>query len=199
MNILIIESQCGFRSGRGTVDMIFSICHVVEKFRGKNQGLYMVFRNLTKTFNTINRDIHQKELQRFGTPKYSMFSFPQGMAAAVQWDGLFLTSFDVTNDTKANCIIVPVIFHSSLNGSRTPTLIFIQVSMSPNNSVQMTDVLRTRLLLIGFCRQFYTHSNIVRTDFGTNRSFFSCGVEHSCLLLKLRKQNPSTDHVFSQS
>ena len=50
------ESQCGFRAGRGTVDMIFSLRQVAENVREKNQELYMVFVDLTKAFDTVNRD-----------------------------------------------------------------------------------------------------------------------------------------------
>ena len=50
------ESQCGFRAGRGTVDMIFSLRQVAEKVCEKNEELYMVFIDLTKAFDTVNRD-----------------------------------------------------------------------------------------------------------------------------------------------
>lgn len=38
--------QCGFRSGRGTIDMIFSLRLVSKKVREKNQVLYTVFVNV---------------------------------------------------------------------------------------------------------------------------------------------------------
>ena len=47
------ESQCGFWSGLGTIDMIFSPRQVAEKVREKNQELYMVFVDLTKVFDTV--------------------------------------------------------------------------------------------------------------------------------------------------
>ena len=34
------ESQCGFRGGRGTIDMIFSLRQVADKVREKNQEMY---------------------------------------------------------------------------------------------------------------------------------------------------------------
>ena len=34
------ESQCGFRGGRGTIDMIFSLRQVADKVRETNQELY---------------------------------------------------------------------------------------------------------------------------------------------------------------
>ena len=52
---VIPESQCGFRSGRGTVDMIFSVRQLQEKCIEHHVGLYQVFVDLTKAFDTVNR------------------------------------------------------------------------------------------------------------------------------------------------
>ena len=46
------ESQCGFRSNRGTVDMIFVVRQIQEKCREQNMGLYAAFVDLTKVFDT---------------------------------------------------------------------------------------------------------------------------------------------------
>ena len=46
------ESQCGFRSNRGTVDMIFVLRQIQEKCREQNMGLYAVFVDLTKAFDS---------------------------------------------------------------------------------------------------------------------------------------------------
>ena len=50
------ESQCGFRSNRGTVGMIFVLWQIQEKCREQNMGLYTAFVDLTKAFDTISRD-----------------------------------------------------------------------------------------------------------------------------------------------
>ena len=39
----IQESQCGFRSNRGTVDMIFVLRQILKKCREQNMGLYAAF------------------------------------------------------------------------------------------------------------------------------------------------------------
>ena len=49
------ESQCGFRSNRGTVDMIFVLRQVQEKCREQNIGLYAAFVHLTKAFDAVSR------------------------------------------------------------------------------------------------------------------------------------------------
>ena len=50
------ESQCGFRSNRGTVDMIFMLRQIQEKCREQNMGLYAASVDLTKAFDTISHD-----------------------------------------------------------------------------------------------------------------------------------------------
>ena len=50
------ESQFGFRSKRGTVDMIFVLRQIQEKYREQNMGLYASFVDLTKAFDIVSRD-----------------------------------------------------------------------------------------------------------------------------------------------
>jgi len=52
---VIPESQCGFRSGRGTMNMIFTAKQVPEKCREQHQDLLMVFVDLTKAFDSVDR------------------------------------------------------------------------------------------------------------------------------------------------
>ena len=44
------EAQCGFRPGRSTVDMVFTVRQVQEKCLEQNLDLYSVFIDLTKAF-----------------------------------------------------------------------------------------------------------------------------------------------------
>ena len=59
------ESQRGFRSNRGTVDMIFMLRQIQEKCREQNIGLYAAFVDLTKAFDTVSL---WKILARLGCP-----------------------------------------------------------------------------------------------------------------------------------
>ena len=68
------ESQCGFRSNRGTIDMIFMLRQILEKCREQNMGLYAAFVDLTKAFDTVSHDGLWKILARLGSwqsPKIS--------------------------------------------------------------------------------------------------------------------------------
>ena len=49
------ESQCGFRADRSTTDTIFSLRQLQEKSREQGQPLYMMFINLTNSFDLVSR------------------------------------------------------------------------------------------------------------------------------------------------
>ena len=57
------ETQCGFRAGRSTIDMIFTLREVQEKCIEQNMPLYAVFVHFKKAFDTVNRDGLWKVLQ----------------------------------------------------------------------------------------------------------------------------------------
>ena len=48
--VILPESQCGFRAGQGTTDMIFAARQIQEKCRKQHQDFYMTFIDLTKAF-----------------------------------------------------------------------------------------------------------------------------------------------------
>lgn len=107
------ESQCGFRAGRGTIDMIFSLRQVAEKVREKNEELYLVFIDLTKAFDTVNRAALWKVLKQLGIPDNMLniiISFHDGMKASVVSNGESSEPFNVTNGTKQGCVMAPVLF-----------------------------------------------------------------------------------------
>nr|VZI19341.1 unnamed protein product [Spirometra erinaceieuropaei] len=53
---LLSESQCGFRRHRGTTDMIFAARQLQEKCQEMWTHLYSTFVDLTKAFDTVNRE-----------------------------------------------------------------------------------------------------------------------------------------------
>ena len=103
---LLPESQCGFRKDRGTVDMIFTARQLQEKCQEQNVDLYMTFDDLTKAFDTVNREGLWKIMTKFGCPdKFIAMvrQFHDRMLARVQNDGEFSDPFPVTNGVKQGC------------------------------------------------------------------------------------------------
>ena len=66
--VVIPESWCGFKSGRGTMAMIFCLRQTQEKCIGQNMSLYAVFIEFTKAFDTVSRNGPWQILTKFECP-----------------------------------------------------------------------------------------------------------------------------------
>src|SRR3989442_15619795 len=97
------ESQCGFRPNRGTADMIFAARQLQEKCREQNKDLYTVFVDLSKAFDTVNRDGLWTVLRRFGcTERFTRIlqSLHNGMLGRVRVDGVLSEAFPISNGVR---------------------------------------------------------------------------------------------------
>lgn len=107
------ESQCGFRASRGTSDMIFSARQLQEKCREQRVDLYQVFIDLTKAFDTVNRNALWKILKRIGCPdKFVniLQSFHDNMQVWVSSSGELSDPINVNNGVKQGDIPAPALF-----------------------------------------------------------------------------------------
>ena len=62
------ESQDGYRSGRGTIDGIFTVRQLMEKTKEQRCNLYIAFIDFTKAFDTVNRQLLFSLLEKIGCP-----------------------------------------------------------------------------------------------------------------------------------
>ena len=109
---ILPESQCGFRAQRGTSD-VFSARQVQEKCIEQNMDLYQCFIDLTKAFETGNRNMLWKVLKKFGCPeKYISLirSLHDGMKATVNLNGTLSDFFAIENYVKQGSIFAPTLF-----------------------------------------------------------------------------------------
>ena len=114
VNLFLPESQCGFRRGRNTIDMIFVARQMQVKCREQHQNLYMAFVDLAKAFDTINRDLLWNILRKFCCPPTFIAllqQFHNGMCAHVVMAGSQSSSFPVEVGVKQGCVLVPIIFN----------------------------------------------------------------------------------------
>jgi hypothetical protein len=110
---LLPESQCGFRKGRGTIDMIFAARQLQEKCQEQNVELYTTFVELTKAFDTVSREGLWKIMAKFScTEKFihMVRQFHDGMFARVLDDGKTSEPFPVGNGVKQRCVLAPTLF-----------------------------------------------------------------------------------------
>ncbi|BHF84887.1 hypothetical protein SprV_1002803900 [Sparganum proliferum] len=66
---LLPESQWDIRRHRGTTDIIFTAGKLQEKCQEMRTQLYSTFVDLTKAFNTVNREGLWKIMKKFGCPE----------------------------------------------------------------------------------------------------------------------------------
>ncbi|BHF65962.1 hypothetical protein SprV_0200897600 [Sparganum proliferum] len=110
---LLPESQCSFRRHRGTTDMIFAARQIQGKCQEMRTHLYSTFVDLTKAFDTVNREGLWKIMRKFGCPERFIQMVRQlhdGMMARVTDNGAVSEAFAVTNGVKQGCVLAPTLF-----------------------------------------------------------------------------------------
>lgn len=108
------EAQCGFRPGRSIINMVFSVRQAQEKCTEQHMDLYAVFMDLTKAFNTVNREALWVILAKLGCPrKFTNIIrlFHEGMVEVVQSNGDTSAPFDISNGVKQGCVLAPVMLN----------------------------------------------------------------------------------------
>ena len=53
----LLEIQSGFRSNKSNIDQIFTLKMAMEKRRAFNKSLFMCFIDITKAYDSVNREL----------------------------------------------------------------------------------------------------------------------------------------------
>ncbi|XP_014784919.1 uncharacterized protein LOC106879754 [Octopus bimaculoides] len=110
---VIPESQCGFRSSRGTMDMIFSARQLQDKCIEHRIALYQVFVDLTKSFYTVNRTFLWTILGKLGCPPQFVNLSKQlhsDMKARLNFNRSLSEPISIENGVKQGDIAAPTLF-----------------------------------------------------------------------------------------
>ena len=109
----IDKMQYRFTPGRGTVDAVFVLRRVTEKFRAKIKKLFFIFVDLGKAFDRVPREVIRFALRRKGVPEYLvygvMFSY-KDCKTAVSVDGKLSSSFSVKVGVHQGSPLSPLSF-----------------------------------------------------------------------------------------
>ena len=109
----VSDSQCGFRTGRGCVDMIFCVRQLVEKAIEHNTRLFLLFVDLRKAYDSVPRAALWRALQKYDVPDIMIElirSLHDGMSATVTVGGGRSEPFSVRNGLRQGCTIAPTLF-----------------------------------------------------------------------------------------
>ena len=107
------ESQCGFRTQRGTSDMVFVLRQLQEKCREQNLSLFITFVDLAKAFDTVSRKGLWAILGKLGCPPKFLTMIPQlheGQLGQVRHGNELSQPFHISNGVKQGCVLAPTLF-----------------------------------------------------------------------------------------
>ena len=94
--------------------MIFAMRTLQEKCIEQNMPLYSIFIDLTKAFDTVNREALWTVLERIGCPPkfLSMIRLlHDGMTGQVLSSGIVSDTFEISNGVNQGCVLAPVLFN----------------------------------------------------------------------------------------
>ncbi len=115
---MLLDSQCGFRRGRGCVDMIFGARQLIEKTIEHNTKMFMLFVDLKKAYDSVPREALWSALESYGIPDSLLKivrSLHDGMQAQVIVDGRVAPTFEVRNGLRQGYVLAPTLFNLYFN------------------------------------------------------------------------------------
>ena len=132
VDLVLPKSQCGLRRGRSTNDVIFVDRQLQENYREQLQDLYLAYVDLTKAFDTVNRDLLWNILRKFGCPLTFIAilqEFNTVMCAQVVMAGSQSSSFPIEVGVKQGCVLAPIIFN----------LLLVAINLVSHRDLQSSD------------------------------------------------------------
>ena len=112
---LLLEEQCGFRTGRSTTDMIFMMRRVKKIGRKAGVSLFMCFIDLQKAHDTVDSTLMWQVLTRIGVPPQmtaAIQQFHDGMRVRVRpGDGDCSDWFEVKKGLRQGSVTFPLLFN----------------------------------------------------------------------------------------
>ena len=102
------DCQAGYRSNRGTTDMLFVLQIMIEKIRNSNQEAFITFIDYSKAFdNVIHQHLFETILQ-MGFPRHLVSLIAglyQDQKATIRWNGDHCEYFDIKKGVRQVCIL----------------------------------------------------------------------------------------------
>ena len=111
---ILSEAQAGFRPGRSTVDQLFSLRQISEKYLEKNKDIYCCYIDFEKAFDSVWQEGIWKALAFFGFPNKiirlleALYNKSQ---SSVRVNGDLTDWFETRVGVRQGCIISPQLFN----------------------------------------------------------------------------------------
>lgn len=114
----INEEQAGFRAGYSTLDHIFTLYNLVEKYLLKNTKFYVAFVDFRKAFDSVNRNALWNVLRKTGVNGKlyrALRSIYDSVLACVRDKSIYTDFFECPKGVKQGCLLSPLLFSFFVN------------------------------------------------------------------------------------
>lgn len=112
---LLPESQGGFRKGRGTIDNIFILNHIIQREeRNKENKVYAIFVDLKAAFDNVNRRKLWEILREKGIGRgliRRLETIYESTEIAVRTKEGLPSRFKVKKGVRQGCVLSPLLFN----------------------------------------------------------------------------------------
>ncbi|XP_072018595.1 uncharacterized protein [Amphiura filiformis] len=111
---ILSESQAGFRPGRSTVDQLFTLRQITEKYTEIDKALYLCYIDYQKAFDTVWQDGLWAAMKHLGYPDkiVRLLQALYGTSkSAVRVDKDITEWFRIATGVRQGCILSPQLFN----------------------------------------------------------------------------------------
>ena len=107
------ECQAGYRSNRGTIDMLFILQILIEKIRNTKEEAFITFIDYSKAFDSVIHHHLFKVLEEMGFPRHLVSliaNLYEDQKATIRWNSEHCEYFDIEKGVRQGCILSPHLF-----------------------------------------------------------------------------------------
>ena len=113
LDSLLRDEQAGFRQERSCTDQIATLRIIIEQSLEWNTGLYLVFVDFEKAFDSVDREVIWQILWHYGVPEKIVNvirCFYSGFECQVIHDGFLTEPFQVRTGVRQGYLLSPLLF-----------------------------------------------------------------------------------------
>ena len=110
----LMESQCGFRKGRGTVDQIWVARQIIERATEYQTPVHLGFVDLTKAYDSVDRSALFAMLRHYRVPQQLIDIIKElytGTWCCVRTTDGTSEDFEVKTGVRQGCVLSPLLFN----------------------------------------------------------------------------------------
>ena len=111
--VKIDDMQFGFVPGKGTVNTIFMVRQLQEKFLEKRKDLFFAFVDLEKAFDRVPREVVRWALRQLGVEKWlvqTVMTMYESTRTVVRTKQGYSTEFEVKVGVYQGSVLSPLLF-----------------------------------------------------------------------------------------